>query len=57
MHAQRTRRGQTENIIDVGLNHEVSEALSIGAAVGLGIGAESLDFRAIVALRKSFGVW
>ncbi len=57
MHAQRTRRGETASIVDVGLNHEVSDGLSLGAAVGFGIGARSPDFRAILALRKTFGVW
>jgi hypothetical protein len=57
VHAQRTRRGETASIVDVGLNHEVSDGLSLGAAVGFGIGARSPDFRAILALRKTFGVW
>jgi hypothetical protein len=57
VHSQRERRGETQNVVDVGLNHEVAEGLSVGGSVGFGIGAESPDFRAIVAVRKSFGVW
>jgi hypothetical protein len=55
--AQRERRGETQNILDVGFNHEVAEGLSLGGAVGVGLGTESPDFRAIVALRKSFRVF
>jgi hypothetical protein len=57
IHAQRTRRGETQNFVDVGFNHQLAENLSVGAAVGVGIGAQSPDFRAIVAVRQTFSIW
>ncbi len=58
VHAQRERHGDAQNIFGAGLNHEIAEGLYLGGTLGVGVGDKSPDFRAIVALRKSFsGLW
>ncbi|MGI4802230.1 MAG: hypothetical protein ACRYF2_18205 [Janthinobacterium lividum] len=48
-------RERDANIVEVGLRHQVSDALMLGVGLGAGIGRESPQFRGIFSLQIDFG--
>ncbi len=51
---QDKENSQTENLLEVGLRHEVAQDTIASLATGIGIGQESPDFRLTFGIQKTF---
>ena len=49
------RRERAANVVEAGLRYQVSEAVTLGAGVGFGIGRDSPRFCALFSLQIGFG--
>lgn len=55
--AQNRTRGEHSNLIEAGLRHELSEHWSLAGGAGVGVGAESPDFRLLFAAQRTFSLF
>lgn len=51
---QSQERGETENLVEAGIRHELAEKLSLGLGVGVGIGPDSPRYRLLLGVQRSF---
>jgi hypothetical protein len=52
--AQNRSAGEHSNLIEAGVRHELDDGWAISGGAGVGVGAESEDFRLLFGLQRSF---
>jgi hypothetical protein len=55
--AQKRSQGAHSNLIEAGLRHELNDHWSLSSGAGVGVGAESQDFRLLFAVQRSFSLF
>ncbi len=55
VHQQARQQGQTENIVEVGWRHDLTQDSTLGLGVGLGLGQDSPDYQLTVSYEQGLG--